>query len=159
MSKEETLSRMSQAERNRRRASIGRAATEKISKSEQLNFRIEEQSICELQAVAMRKGLPVGTMIRDWVLERLAQEKLGRFDLRGRALHVLDEIHVKLNNLFEGRVSEPVDHSYSNALVERAFPNLSDLEHLRAYESLLAAQLKLVQLKINEGEKESSAKS
>lgn len=152
MSKDETPSRMSQSERDRRRASIGRAATEKVSKSEQLNFRIDEHSINELQALAMGKGMPVGTMIRDWVLERLSQEKLGCLDLAGRAIHVLDEIHVKLNNLFEGRVSEPVDQSYSNALTlsPLSVPELSSREQLRAWECLLTAQLRIVQLKIKE---------
>lgn len=100
MSREEMRSSMSPDERARRRAAVGKAASEKISKSEQLNFRIEEQSISELQEMALRKGMPVGTMIRDWVLERLSREKLGTPDLTGRALHVLDELHTKLNVLF-----------------------------------------------------------
>lgn len=102
MSREEIKSSMSPDERARRRAAVGKAASEKISKSEQLNFRIEEQSISELQEMAFRKGMPVGTMIRDWVLERLSREKLGTPDLTGRALHVLDELHTKLNVLFSG---------------------------------------------------------
>jgi len=56
--------------------------------------------------MASRKGMPVGTMIREWVLERLSQEKLGTPDLTGRALLVLDEIHGKLNGLFNTSVSE-----------------------------------------------------
>jgi hypothetical protein len=56
----------------------------------------------ELQAMAFHKGMPVGTMIRDWVMERLTQEKLGTADATIKALHFLDEIHVKLNCLFEG---------------------------------------------------------
>lgn len=100
MSKREVKSSMTAAERNRRRAAVGQAASEKISKSEQLNFRVEEQLITELQDMAARKGMPVGTMIREWVLERLSQEKLGAPDMTGRALLVLDEIHDKLNKLF-----------------------------------------------------------
>ena len=106
MSREEVKSNMSPEERARRRAAVGKAASEKVAKSEQLNFRIEEQSIAELQAMAFRKGMPVGTMIRDWVLERLSQEKLGTPDMTGRALLVLDEIHVKLNGLFGTSSSE-----------------------------------------------------
>jgi len=105
MSREEIKSRMSPEERARRRAAVGKAASEKILKSEQLNFRIEEQSISELHEMAFRKGMPVGTMIRDWVLERLSKEKLGTPDLTERALHVLDELHTKLNVLFSGHVS------------------------------------------------------
>ncbi len=154
MSKDETPSRMSREERERRRTSIGKSASEKISKSEQLNFRIEEQSISELQAMAMRKGMPVGTMIRDWVLERLSQEKCGHFDLAGEAIHVLDEIHVKLNSLFEGRVSEPAEQSYSNALSlsSMSVPSLSHGDQLRAWENMLTEQLRIVQSKIKEEE-------
>ncbi len=101
MTKENKKSRMSAEERTRRRASVGKAASEKVAKSEQLNFRIEEQTIKELQELAFTKGLPVGSMIREWVLERLSQEKLGTPPLTGKALRVLDEIHLKLNSLFE----------------------------------------------------------
>jgi hypothetical protein len=44
----ETKSSMSQEERALRRAGVGRAASEKIGKSEQLNFRLEEKSINDL---------------------------------------------------------------------------------------------------------------
>jgi predicted DNA binding CopG/RHH family protein len=100
MSKEKTNSAMSAQERSQRRGLVGKAASEKVAKSEQLNFRIEEQTIKELQNIALHQGLPVGTMIRDWVLERLSQEKIGRPDAAGKALRILDEIHVKLNYLF-----------------------------------------------------------
>jgi hypothetical protein len=92
---------MPRDERERRRAAIGKSASEKIAKSEQLNFRLEAQSIRELQNVAYEKGLPLGTMIRDWVLERLAQEKLGKTDMNaGRAVRMLSEIHQQLDALF-----------------------------------------------------------
>ncbi len=92
-------SSMSPEERARRRASVGKAASEKVAKSEQLNFRLEEKSIRELQQMAFKKGMPVGTMIRVWVMERLAQEKVGSSQLTGKALQVLDEIQAKLNCL------------------------------------------------------------
>ena len=92
---------MSQAERARRRAAIGKAASEKIAKSEQLNFRIEEQKIKELQDMAYNRGLPVSTMVYDWVLERLAQEKLGKSVIAGQSLQLLSEIHGKLHNFLD----------------------------------------------------------
>ncbi|HNG75134.1 MAG TPA: hypothetical protein PLY72_11785 [Candidatus Obscuribacter sp.] len=101
MSKKPIKSSMSPEARAQRRAIVGKAATEKIAKSEQLNFRLEEKSINELQELAFRRGLPVGTMIREWVLERLSRERLGTPQLADRALHVLDEIHTKLTILFE----------------------------------------------------------
>ena len=77
MSKKPIKSSMSPEARAQRRAIVGKAATEKIAKSEQLNFRLEEKSINGLQELAFRRGLPVGTMIREWVLERLSRERTG----------------------------------------------------------------------------------
>ena len=101
MTQKSKQSKMSPEERTRRRAAVGRAASEKIAKSEQLNFRLEEQSSRELQKMARKKGMPVGAMIRDWVMQRLAQEKAGSPQLTGKALQVLDEIHAKLDCLCE----------------------------------------------------------
>lgn len=99
-------SKMPPEERARRRAVVGRWASEKIAKSEQLNFRIEEQSIRELQALAFERGLPVGTMIRYWVLERLISEKHGQPDQGAKALFVLECLHEKLNSFFQDLYSE-----------------------------------------------------
>ncbi len=93
-------SNMSEDERAARRARIGKAATAKIAKREQLNFRLEEGTIMELQDMAYQKGVPVGTMVRGWVIERLLQEKLGEQELSGRSLSLLNEIYEKLNYLF-----------------------------------------------------------
>ena len=101
MTKQTSKSKMPPEERALRRAAVGKAALEKIAKSEQLNFRVNEQSILELHQMAFEKGVPLGSMIREWVLERLSQEKLGTPDLTGRALRTLNEIHLKLNYLFE----------------------------------------------------------
>lgn len=111
MSQEHKKSSMSPEERALRRASVGKAASEKVAKSEQLNFRLEEQSINELQSMAFKKGVPVGTMIREWVLERLSQEKFGTSELTGKALLMLDEIHGKLNCLFDNLAEKNLEPS------------------------------------------------
>ena len=92
---------MSADDREKRRASVGKAASEKVAKSEQLNFRLEENSIKDLQKLSKKKGMPVGTMIREWVLERLAREKLGDQNTEEKALLILDETYAKLKTLFE----------------------------------------------------------
>ena len=101
MNRDEKKSHMSSATRARRRIEVGKAASEKVAKSEQLNFRIEEQKIKELHELAYSKGLPVSTMVYDWVLERLAQEKLGKAEISGKGLQLLSEIHGKLHNFFD----------------------------------------------------------
>ncbi len=95
---------ISTEERNRRRAEVGKAASKKIAKSEQLNFRIEEQAIRDLQDLACSYGLPVSTMIHDWVIERLAQEKLGKPEITGKAFQILSELHDRLQKLFSSSV-------------------------------------------------------
>ncbi len=77
MTQDHPKSTMSKTEREARRAAVGRAASEKVSKSEQLNFRLERASIQALQTLSHSKGVPLGAMIRGWVLERLTQETLG----------------------------------------------------------------------------------
>ena len=106
MKKAERKSHMSLAERAKRRAAVGKAASEKIAKSEQLNFRIEEQKIKELQELAYGKGLPVSSMVYDWVLERLAQEKFGKPEIAGKGLRLLSEIHGILHSFLDSSQSQ-----------------------------------------------------
>lgn len=94
-------SKMSPEERARRRDEVGQWATEKVAKSGQLNFRIDEESNRALQSLAYERGLPVGTMIRYWVLERLISEKHGQPDQGSKALFILECFHEKLNSFFQ----------------------------------------------------------
>lgn len=91
-------SSISSEERATWRANIGRAATEKIAKSEQLNFRLEERTIRELQGMAYDRGLPLGAMIREWVVERMLLEKMGKEDVSNNSIIVLNEIYAKLQD-------------------------------------------------------------
>jgi predicted DNA binding CopG/RHH family protein len=43
----------------------------------QISLRLDAESIAELRAVARRKGVGYQTLIRMWVVERLAQERPG----------------------------------------------------------------------------------
>ncbi|SRR5579885_1086033 len=53
------------------------AARADVAKRCVLHVRIDEPSILELYAVAASKKQPIGTMIREWLLERLEQERSG----------------------------------------------------------------------------------
>ena len=53
---------------------IRKEATERVNKDALVQFRIEPQIMEKLYAEANRLGLPVGTMVRMWVLERLNQK-------------------------------------------------------------------------------------
>ena len=98
--------------------------------------------------MAFSKGMPLGTMIRDWVLERLSRERLGTPDMTGRTLNVLYEIHGKLNGLFGSAVKEP-QH------IEQQDLQSCDMqvEHLRALEHLLTDRLNAIRCQLEEAER------
>lgn len=50
---------------------IRKEATERVNKEALVQFRIEPQIMDQLYAEANKIGLPVGSMVRMWVLERL----------------------------------------------------------------------------------------
>lgn len=58
----------------KRIAKIRQEATERINKDALVQFRIEPHVMNLLYAEANKLGLPVGTMVRMWVLERLNQK-------------------------------------------------------------------------------------
>lgn len=49
-------------------------ATERVNKDALVQFRIEPKIMARLYTEANKLGLPVGTMVRMWVLERLNQK-------------------------------------------------------------------------------------
>ena len=131
MSKEENKSKMSAAEREKRRSAVGRAASDKAAKTEQINFRIEEQFIAELQDMAYKNGIPVGTMIREWVLERLAAEKIGTDKNTSKALYLLNDMRGKLNSLFNNLPQETAD-----SLLEQDKPSQPRTAHAHFFLAL-----------------------
>lgn len=66
--------KMTKAERQRRIEKIQSEAALAVRKSEQLNFRLEPELIGKLGDLAIKKRIPLGTMVRNWVVERLEQE-------------------------------------------------------------------------------------
>ena len=155
-------SKMTAKEREKRRRSLGRAATEKIAKSEQLNFRLEEQSIKALQALSKQKNIPLGTMIRSWVLERLAEERLQKPQLEGQALYILSDLHSKLQSLFERIEKNSTDPNTLQRTTADSLPSFmvsipkleesqftceEELDHLKAWEHVLRDQLNAIKAK------------
>ncbi len=53
---------------------IRKEATERVNKRAFIQFRIEPQILDQLYAEANKLGLPVGSMIRMWVMERLKRK-------------------------------------------------------------------------------------
>jgi hypothetical protein len=58
----------------KRTANIRKEATERVNKEALVQFRIEPHIMDKLYAEANKLGMPVGTMVRMWVMERLNQK-------------------------------------------------------------------------------------
>jgi hypothetical protein len=69
------MSRLSKDEMAARRKRMQEEALKSVAKTEQLNIRIDESSITRLYALAGKQGKPVGTMVREWIIDRLNMEE------------------------------------------------------------------------------------
>lgn len=150
----EFKSAMSSAERAKRRTNIGASASAKVAKSEQLNFRLEEEAIVELQKLSHTKGLALGTMIREWVLERLAEEKLGSPHNVGAAILILSEVQNKLTRFFDDLEKQQKASSRLPTVSEDKSHNKDAYEHtltqLQYRENFLLEQLEEIKHQRNQ---------
>jgi len=64
---------MNKAELEKRKAEMAAAARTEIAKSGFIQFRLEPANILKLYKEAAKSKKPVGTMVREWVLEHLNQ--------------------------------------------------------------------------------------
>lgn len=72
------MSKMSPEERQQRRQKVAEEALESVAKTEQFNFRLDAKSIKQLHAVAAKRKIPVGALVRQWVVDALKQEEQNR---------------------------------------------------------------------------------
>lgn len=71
-------------------------ALKSVAKTEQLNIRIDQDSIARLYSLAGKQGSPVGTMVREWILERLDAEE-NRSDPMQTLIDLLTSLHAKVD--------------------------------------------------------------
>jgi hypothetical protein len=69
------MSKLSKEEVERRGRRLQQKALKSVAKTEQLNLRMDEANIYRLYTLAKNKRKPVGTMVREWIVERLDLEK------------------------------------------------------------------------------------
>jgi hypothetical protein len=74
-----------------RRSANQREALKSIAKTEQLNLRIDADAIERLYEMSGKLGKPVGTMVREWIMERLDQEEAGADEPPAVALAVIQQ--------------------------------------------------------------------
>ena len=77
------MTKLSKEEIEKRGNRLQQKALKSVAKTEQLNIRMEEKNIFRLYSLAKNRKKPVGTMVRDWIIERLdLEEKANECDTR-----------------------------------------------------------------------------
>jgi len=69
---------MDKRELERRKAEMTARAKAAVAKTEIVQFRLDRSNILRLYELAERNKKPLGTMVRDWVLERMTSESTSR---------------------------------------------------------------------------------
>jgi len=69
------MSKLSKEEIDKRGRRLQQEALKSVAKTEQLNLRMDEANIYRLYTLAKNKRKPVGTMVREWIVERLDLEE------------------------------------------------------------------------------------
>jgi len=71
------MPKMTKEELAKRKADMSARARAEVAKTEILQFRLDADNISRLYEFATELKKPVGTMVREWVLERMAAEQGG----------------------------------------------------------------------------------
>lgn len=69
------MSKLTNKEILKRRKRMQEDALKSVAKTEQLNIRMDEDNIYRLYNIAGRAGRPVGTMVREWIIDRIKLEE------------------------------------------------------------------------------------
>jgi len=69
------MSKLTKEQIDKRRKRMKEEALNRVAKTEQLNIRMDEFSIMQLYARAESEGKPVGTLVREWIVEKLDTKK------------------------------------------------------------------------------------
>jgi hypothetical protein len=70
-----TLPRMTKGKLAKRKVNMAARAKTRVAKTEIVQFRLDADNITRLYEFATELKKPVGTMVREWVLERMAAER------------------------------------------------------------------------------------
>lgn len=103
------MSKLTKEEITARRKRMQEEALKSVAKTEQLNIRIDEASITRLYAHASKQGKAVGTMVREWTIERLqTEEDTNNQPSYATLAETVSNLHKSLDR-WEGLVQETTD--------------------------------------------------
>jgi len=72
------MPKLTMEEREQRRKKVQDEALEAVAARGQFNFRVDGDAIKRLYALAGARQMPVSTLVREWVLERLETEETNK---------------------------------------------------------------------------------
>jgi hypothetical protein len=94
------MPKMTKAELAKRKKSMTARAREEVAKTEVVQFRVDTDSIEKLYNQATKAKMPLGTMVRQWVLERLTVEEKGTSgDMAQAYFASIESLHERLDRL------------------------------------------------------------
>lgn len=85
------MAKLTREQLEARRIANQQEALKSVAKTEQLNLRINAEGIERLYEMSGKLGKPVGTMVREWIMERLEQEEAGAEEPPAVALAVIQQ--------------------------------------------------------------------
>jgi hypothetical protein len=94
------MPKMTEEQLEKRKAEMTMRARAEIAKTEMVQFRIDAESISRLYERAAKYKMPIGTMVRGWVLDRLHSEEIAA--QAGAPLSERDslaKLHSRLDNI------------------------------------------------------------
>jgi hypothetical protein len=95
------MPKMTKEELTRRKNEMTARARAEVAKTEIVQFRVDADNIQKLYEHAAKLKLPVGTMVRQWVMDRLSAEENGE-------LHDIASLHARFDR-FEEILKEALD--------------------------------------------------
>jgi hypothetical protein len=124
------MAKMSEAQLKKRKAELGRQARKELAKTEIMRFRLEPRNILHLYEIAEQKHQHVGSMVRQWVLERMEAEASLPVRTKSRAFNVpsVAETTYRHSNVFSG--SKGTSDNVFNMIVLRLESLEADVKRL-----------------------------
>lgn len=109
------MAKMTPSELSKRKRETLLQARAEVAKTGIVQFRIDEESIQRLYACAAELKKPIGTMAREWVLERLAEEE-GRSSSVTTKLYedIMTAINLRFDQLEDTLVKEKIAPTLGN---------------------------------------------
>lgn len=101
------MPKMTKEELEKRKTDMALRARAEVAKTEIMQFRLDAASIVKLHEQAAKCRMPVGAMVRQWVLDRLAAEEAEKVSAVPQAMvEMMSALLTEQFDKFEERLDE-----------------------------------------------------